>query len=156
MNKLLTLGLGTAFIAALALSAYAAPPELPGPITMEQTDKPVVFDHAIHAAKDCTACHDGVPAHFPPISVSERDMCVVCHHLVDGTLPDIGTCSACHYELDPRDKSPESYYRIVHGRNFADSDKVSCLSCHLEIIKTRPEKRQALTACSGSACHPKQ
>ena len=171
MNKLLTRGLklslklsltlglilslGTALTALLALPIYAAP-QLPGPITMNQTDKPVVFNHSSHASTDCTTCHSAVPAHFPPMEISERNMCVVCHHMVDGDLPDIGTCSSCHFELDPRDKSPESYYRIIHGRTFAEADKVSCLSCHMEVIKTRPEKRQTLTACSGSACHPKQ
>ena len=156
MNRLLTLGLGATLIVALTLPLYAAQPKVPAePIKMEQTNRPVVFNHVTHTAKDCAVCHENV-SHFPPLSISEQDTCVVCHHLIYGELPDVMACSSCHYELDRRDKSTESYFQIAHGRNFSEDDKNSCLNCHMDVIKTRPEKRHELTACAGSACHPKQ
>lgn len=156
MNKLLTLGAAALLVTAMGLPALAEMPPAPdGPIKMELTKKPVMFDHAVHAPQQCEGCHVSTPQHFPPMAVDQQKMCVVCHHLVDGDFAPSFTCSDCHNEMDRSDKSELSYFRIAHARSFDTPERSSCLSCHFDVIKTRPEKRQALTSCVGSACHPK-
>ena len=128
-----------------------------GPIKMRLTEKPVLFDHNIHTTTVCTACHTSTPAHFPPLTVDTETQCSMCHHKVAGIIPKFrcGTVG-CH---NPRDKhARRSYFKIVHDRKIIGSGHlaVSCLGCHNEVTKTRPEKKQALTSCSGSSCHPKQ
>ena len=120
---------------------------------MELTKKPVMFDHGIHTAQQCVTCHPTMPQHFPPLEVNAEQRCVVCHHLVDGEEPASYLCSDCH-AYDPKDKSSSSYFGIMHARKVQDGT-TTCLQCHYEVIKTRPEKKQELTACVGSACHPK-
>ena len=159
MKKLLTIG-------SAALTPAPPPPpagaaqfaNIPaGPIKMELTKKPVYFDHNIHTTQDCTACHTGMPAHFPPLAVDTEKQCAVCHHKVAGTTPKFKCGTAgCH---NPEDKQAErSYFKIVHDREIYGKGHVadSCLGCHTQVVKTRPEKKQSLTACSGSACHPKK
>ncbi|WP_077072427.1 cytochrome c3 family protein [Mailhella massiliensis] len=159
MKKLLTFGSAALIVAALALPAGAAQfAHIPaGPIKMELTEKPVYFDHNIHTTQDCTACHASMPAHFPPLAVDTEKQCAVCHHKVAGTTPKFKCGTAgCH---NPEDKQAErSYFKIVHDREIFGKGHVadSCLGCHTEVAKTRPEKKQALTGCAGSACHPKQ
>jgi len=158
MKKLLTFG-AVLLTAAIALPAGAAQfMHIPaGPIKMELTQKPVYFDHNIHTTEDCTACHTNLPQHFPPLAVDYEKQCAVCHHKVAGTTPKFKCGTAgCH---DPKDKHAErSYFKIVHDREIFGRGHVadSCLGCHVEVSKTRPEKKQALTSCAGSACHPKQ
>lgn len=161
MKKLLTFGAGALLVSALVLPAFAEqqsaqtaeqPPVLSRPIKMAKTDRPVVFPHAPHTARSCTACHTDMPRHFPPLVMDAEQDCVVCHHLVEGQKVFKKCSSAgCHDVLDRKDKSVHSYYRIFHDRSLENS----CLSCHARVIKTRPEKRQALTSCVGSSCHPK-
>ena len=154
MKKLLTFGAGALLVTALALPAFAEQPPVPdGPIKMELTKKPVMFDHGIHTAQQCVTCHPTMPQHFPPLEVNAEQRCVVCHHLVDGEEPASYLCSDCH-AYDPKDKSSSSYFGIMHARKVQDGT-TTCLQCHYEVITTRPEKKQELTACVGSACHPK-
>ena len=158
MKKLLTIGSAALLVAALALPAAAAQfAHIPaGPIKMDRTEKPVYFDHNIHTTADCTACHTKMPAHFPPLTVDYDKQCAVCHHKVAGTTPKFKCGTAgCH---DPEDMHAENaYFKIVHDRKIFGRGHVadSCLGCHSDVIKTRPEKKQSLTGCSGSACHPK-
>ncbi len=155
MKTLLTLGAAALLSIALALPAQAELPKRPdGPVKMQLTKKPVVFSHAIHARSQCEGCHVSTPQHFPPMSIDRERMCMVCHHEVEGSAPPTFACTDCHNVLDPQDKSTSSYFRIAHARNLERSDRVSCLSCHFDVIKTRPEKTVALTSCVGSACHP--
>ena len=138
MKKLLTLGLGAFFAVSMAMPAFAEQPDMPQePVKMARTKKPVMFPHKIHTTPNCAECHSTMPRHFPPLALAVKQQCAVCHD-----------------EFDPRDKSSSSYYRIAHARDVAEGYN-SCLSCHYEVVKTRPEKKQLLTACSGSACHPK-
>lgn len=155
MKKLLTFGAAALLVTALALPASAEQQAVPpdGPLKMELTKKPVTFDHGIHTAQQCAACHPSMPAHFPPLEVNAAQRCVVCHHPIDGEAPDPGACSDCH-AYDPKDKSSNSYFGIIHARKVQEGT-TTCLQCHYEVIKTRPEKKQELTACVGSACHPK-
>ena len=158
MKKLLTFG-SVLLAVALALPAGAAQfMNIPaGPIKMDVTKNPVFFDHGIHTAQDCTACHDNMPAHFPPLVVDTETQCAVCHHKVAGTTPKFKCGTAgCH---NPEDKHAErSYFKIVHDRDIYGKNHVatSCLGCHSVVAKSRPEMKQALTSCSGSACHPRQ
>ena len=158
MRKLLTFG-SVLLAVALALPAGAAQfMNIPaGPVKMDVTKNPVFFDHGIHTTMDCTACHNNVPAHFPPLAVNTETQCAVCHHKVAGTTPKFkcGTVG-CH---TPKDKhAPRSYFKIVHDRDIYGDKHIaaSCLGCHSTVVKSRPEKKQALTGCTGSACHPKQ
>lgn len=154
MKSLLTFGAAALLVSALALPAFAEQPAVPdGPVKMELTKKPVMFDHGIHTAQQCSACHPTMPAHFPPLEVNAGQRCVVCHHLIEGEYPDSATCSDCH-AYDPKDKSSNSYFGIIHARKVQEGT-TTCLQCHYEVIQTRPEKKQELTACVGSACHPK-
>lgn len=67
MKKLLTFGAGALLVTALALPAFAEQPPVPdGPIKMELTKKPVMFDHGIHTAQQCVTCHPTIPSTFLP------------------------------------------------------------------------------------------
>ncbi|MBP3731325.1 MAG: cytochrome c3 family protein [Mailhella sp.] len=160
MKKLLTLGCAAMLSVMLATPAGAAKfANVPaGPITLELTDKPVLFDHNIHTATNCSACHAGMPAHFPPLAVDTEKQCAGCHHKVAGITPKFHCGTAgCHNAKDKLAK--RSYFKIVHDRNIKlgkNHVANSCLGCHAEVVKTRPEKKQALTSCAGSACHPRQ
>ena len=156
MKKLLTLGLGALFAVSMAMPAFAEQPDMPQePVKMARTQKPVMFPHKIHTTPNCMECHSTMPRHFPPLALDVKQQCIVCHHLVGGE-EIIMACSTsgCHDEFDTRDKSLSSYYRIAHARDVQEGYN-SCLSCHYEVVKTRPEDKQRLTACAGSACHPK-
>ncbi len=159
MKVLLTLGCATFVSLAMAFSANAAQfANIPAsPIKMELTEKPVLFDHNVHTATDCSVCHSSLPAHFPPLVVDTETQCAGCHHKVANITPKFkcGTVG-CH---NPKDKlAKRSYFKIVHNRDLKLGKHHvanSCLSCHDEIVQKRPEKKIALTACAGSACHPK-
>lgn len=159
MKNLLAFGSAALIAAALALPAGAAQfANIPnGPIKMELTEKPVYFDHNTHTTQDCTTCHASMPAHFPPLVVDTEKQCAVCHHKVAGTTPKFKCGTAgCH---NPDDKQADrSYFKIVHDRDIYGKGHVadSCLGCHTDVAKARPEKKQALTGCAGSACHPQQ
>jgi hypothetical protein len=160
MKKLLLLGAISMFVAIAGIPALADMPSLPplppdGPIKLELTERPVFYDHSVHTSQRCETCHTVVSRHFPPMATAVPQTCEVCHHQVDGAPPPTVYCSECHTELLRTNKTVNSYFRIIHGRSFTVEGRVSCLSCHMEVIKTRPEKRQELTACSGSSCHPK-
>lgn len=79
--------------------------------------------------------------------------CVSCHHTWDGesVMPKC-TNSGCHDVMDPKDKSVQSFYKVIHGRG--SKDVASCLSCHKVEAKKQPDKRKYLTGCTQSACHP--
>ncbi len=159
MKVLLTLGCATFVSIAMVVSANAAQfANIPaGPITMELTEKPVLFDHNVHTATDCSVCHAQLKAHFPPLTVDTEKQCAGCHHKVANITPKFkcGTVG-CH---NPKDKlAKRSYFKIVHDRNITLGKHhvaYSCLGCHDSVAKDRPEMKKALTACSGSACHPK-
>ena len=156
MNKLMTLGVAVLCTVAFALPAGAQFLNIPaGPIKMDLTSKPVLFDHNVHTSQDCATCHTNLPAHFPPLMVDSDKQCAPCHHPVAGMTPKFrcGT-SGCH---DPKEMQAErSYYKIVHDRTIYGRGHAadSCLGCHSDVVKTRPERKQALTGCSASACHP--
>ena len=158
MKKLLSLGTFALVFGMLALPVNAASfVNIPaGPIKMDSTDKPVNFDHTTHTSQDCTACHAKTPKHFPPLVVDTEKQCAVCHHKVAGTTPRFKCGTAgCHDTKDMQ--SQLSYFRIIHDPaiNGEGHAATSCLACHTDVVKDRTEKKQALTGCSGSACHPK-
>jgi hypothetical protein len=156
MKKFLLLGAAALLAVIAGAPALAEMPSPPGePIKLSLTSKPVFYDHAVHTSQRCETCHSVTPRHFPPLATAMPENCSVCHHPVEDNPNPSRRCSECHVELARTDKTVYSYFHIIHGRSFGTPDRLSCLSCHMEVIKTRPEKRQALTACSGSTCHPK-
>lgn len=115
---------------ALAAIGIAAQPEVPADgIKMERTSMPVVFNHSTHTTAECAACH----------------------HPVNG-VEDYRSCSTagCHDNFDRKDKSVNSYYQVMHGKDLQFS---TCVSCHQEVAGTDKEKRRLLTGCKNSACH---
>ena len=151
MNRLLMLGTAALLAIILALPAVAVARK---EITMSMTDRPVVFDHDRHMSLDCTTCHTVTPSHFPLLTVYVSKSCQICHHLVDGDQPSHENCSSCHKDTSPQSRrGGESYFAIAHQRD-TQPGIVSCLSCHYEVAQLRPEMKNALTACSGSSCHP--
>jgi len=153
MKKLLTFGAGALLVSALVMPALAEqeagqPPALSRTVRMAKTDKPVMFPHAPHTAQSCTPCHESTPWHFPPLSMNAKEDCDRCHHTGEYTKC---SDSGCHDNMDIKDKSESSYFRIFHDRKVENS----CLNCHFKVAQTRPEKKQALTACADSSCHPK-
>ncbi len=132
-NQLLS-GSLVALVMALAVPALAAPPAVPtGPLEMNLTKKPVIFDHAQHSKLECGACHH---------QVAGKENYQKC------------ATAGCHDVLNPKDKTSRCYYRIAHNRKVADPYH-TCLSCHAEVVKQLPDKKKAMTSCVGSSCHPK-
>ncbi len=160
MKTLLSLGCAAMLSLLLAMPANAAKPaNVPaGPIPLELTGKTVLFDHNIHTTTNCSACHAATPQHFPPLVVKAEAQCAVCHHKVSGITPKFHCGTAgCHNAKDKLAK--RSYFKIVHDRNIVLGPShvaTSCLGCHDSVVKSRPEKKLALTGCAGSACHPRQ
>lgn len=160
MKTLLTLGCTAMLSLLLVVPANAAKPaNIPaGPIALELTDKPVLFDHNVHTTSDCSACHAGKPHHFPPLAVDAKSQCAVCHHKVAGITPRFHCGTAgCHNAKDKLAR--RSYFKVVHDRNIVQGPghvATSCLGCHDGVAKNRPEKKLSLTGCAGSACHPRQ
>ena len=137
MKKLLMFGLCLVLVSGLALSANAEVPLAPTEdIKMALTDKPVVFSHVIHenAEVACEACHH-------PVAGTEAIQYVKC------------STAGCHDILDSKDKSQNSYYRAFHDRTSKFGYDASCIKCHTEVAKEKPEMKKALTSCKGSSCH---
>jgi len=136
MSKLFLSGACALLAAGFLVSvspALADQPAVPvGPLNMNLTKKPVIFDHADH----------------------QQQKCGDCHHKVDGK-ENYQKCATagCHDVLGNKDKSVHSYYRIAHDRKVTEIQ--SCLSCHVEVAKAKPDMKKALTSCVGSSCHPK-
>lgn len=77
--------------------------------------------------------------------------CEDCHH-VEGDQQYAGcTTEGCHDVMDKKDKSVNSWYMVIHGKQ---GEKHTCMSCHKEVAGTDKEKKKALLGCKGSACHP--
>jgi len=131
MKKILSLGLVCAalvcFCALPVLNAADAPAD---GLKMANTGKPVTFNHSTHASVDCKACH----------------------HKWDGAGA-VKKCSTagCHDKFDKKDKSVNSYYQAIHNKKPQGTQ--SCLSCHKDAAGSDKDKKKALTACKGSACH---
>jgi hypothetical protein len=132
MKKLLITGI-FCMLAALALPAIAAQPEVPADgLKMEKSGKKVViFNHSTH--KD--------------------EKCVTCHHPVEGK-EDYRPCGTegCHDIIGTKDKSVHSYNQAIHKKK--DNKHESCLSCHIKIAGDDKDKKKELTGCAKSKCHP--
>ena len=132
MRKLLILGI-FCMMAVLVLPALAAQPEAPadGFKMNKGGKKEVIFNHSTHKAQ---ACGD-------------------CHHPVDGK-EDYRSCNTagCHDNIDPKDKSINSYYQMIHKKK--DTKFQTCMSCHEKTAGDDKEKKKELTACAKSKCHP--
>ncbi len=118
-------------VCAYALPAFANQPAVPeGPITMEKTKQPVVFNHSTHTT---AACED-------------------CHHPVDG-VATYQPCSTagCHDAMGMKEKGVNSYYQAMHKAKGTQYD--TCVSCHVKVAGKDKAKRKELTSCKGSACH---
>ena len=115
-------------LTAVAMAGQTAPDS---PLHLQYLKKAVDFSHASHAALECRTCH----------------------HPWDGTGP-MPKCSqsGCHDVFDAKDKSAQSFYKIVHGPSTDTAP--SCLGCHKDAAAAAPEQKKALTGCVGSACHP--
>lgn len=122
-----------------APTAFASPP--PEEIReMNWTRRPVLFNHQAHFAGM------GVPD-------NPQESCASCHHPVYGESV-FKTCASegCHDNLDPKDKSPQSYFQATHKKKTATF--YSCVSCHEEQAGTDTRKKKRLAGCKESACHP--
>lgn len=132
MKKLLIVGI-FCMTAVLALPVLAAQPDVPADgIKMNKGGKKeVIFNHSTH--KD--------------------QACVDCHHPVDGK-EDFRPCATagCHDNLDPKDKSINSYHQIAHKKK--DTKFQTCMSCHEKTAGDDKAKKKELTACAKSKCHP--
>lgn len=126
--KLLSLSLLLGLLVCVA-SAFAAPAVPSGPVTMNKTKKPVVFDHTPHKALKCDSCHHPVEGkeEFRPCSTS-----------------------GCHDIIGVKEQSANGYHRIRHGKNLKNP---TCISCHTEVVAKNPDKKQALLGCKDSKCH---
>lgn len=127
------LALASLALASLALAAPKAPET---PLQLQYMKKIVGFPHAPHLSQDPAAPN-----------------CASCHHMDELEAPK-RKCSAsgCHDSFDLQDKTPKSFYKMVHGPG---SDAVqSCLACHKAAAASAPDAKKRLTACAGSACHP--
>lgn len=119
------------FAMALALPAFASEPAVPADgLKMAKTKMEVTFNHSTH----------------------KEIKCADCHHPVDGKA-DFKPCASagCHDVFDKKDKSEKSYYKVMHGKNLKYA---TCVSCHSDYVKTKPEMKKELTGCKGSKCHP--
>ncbi len=129
MKKLLVLAALALF--AFALPAFANQPAVPeGPITMNKTKMPVVFNHSTHTSASCESCH----------------------HPVNGeaTYQPCAT-AGCHDAMGQKEKGVNSYYQAMHKRKAGKFD--TCVSCHVAETKGDKAKAKELTGCKGSACH---
>jgi hypothetical protein len=141
MKKTTVLLLICICLAGTAAFAAPGPPEAPAEIReMDWTRRPVAFSHQAHFA--------GLGMQADP-----RESCVLCHHPVNGEAV-FKTCAAegCHDNLDPKDKSVQSYFQATHKRK--KDTFYSCVSCHQEHAGADIEKKKRLTGCKESACHP--
>lgn len=132
MRKLLFLGI-LCLAAVIALPVLASQPEVPADgIKMNKGGKKeVIFNHSTH----------------------KEQACGECHHPVDGK-EDYRACNTegCHFILDAKDKSINSYYQAMHKKK--DTKFGTCVSCHAKIAGDDKDKKKALTACAKSKCHP--
>ncbi len=132
MRKLLILGI-FCMMAVLVLPALAAQPEVPadGFKMNKGGKKEVIFNHSTHKTQTC----------------------VECHHPVDGK-EDFRSCTTagCHDNIDPKDKSINSYYQMIHKKK--DSQHQTCVGCHEKTAGDDKDKKKELTACAKSKCHP--
>lgn len=122
------LAIGLALFFTLGTSKSYTPPDVS---TMNLTRLPVQFSHVAMQSVECGTCH----------------------HEVDGK-ENYKKCSSqgCHDILGSNARRQvRSYYRITHE---PAPGQYSCIKCHLEVTAQKPELKQALTACSGSLCHP--
>ncbi len=128
---ILTVALATSLGPLHTAQAEEQPTPPDKPLHLEYLKKAVDFPHAPHAGSPCTTCHHTWTGGEPMPKCSD---------------------SGCHDVMDPKDKTVQSFYKMVHGRG---SEAIpSCLSCHKAEAKKQPEKRKALTGCAKSACHP--
>lgn len=132
MKKLLILGI-FCMMACLVLPALAAQPDAPadGHKMNKGGKKEVIFNHSTHKEVNC----------------------VDCHHPVDGK-EDYRPCSTegCHDNLDPKDKSINSYYQAMHKKK--DPKFQTCVICHEKTAGDDKAKKKELAACAKSKCHP--
>ncbi len=123
------------FVAVFGL-AFAIPtmatdkPAVPADgIKMEQTKKPVVFNHSTH--KDVS--------------------CASCHHPVDGK-EDYRKCSTagCHDDFKAK-KGVKSYYFVMHNKKTKID---TCVGCHAKLVTEKGLDKKKMTGCKASSCHP--
>jgi len=127
-KKLLLIFVGLLAVV-LVVPSIAAQPDAPvGPIRMQRTNMPVVFNHATHQTQECVACH----------------------HLV-ANIANFQSCATtnCHHIMGQRNRTVNSYYRIFHERRTEAIH--SCISCHYEVAGQNSSLRDSLTSCT--ACH---
>ena len=128
---------GLCLLACCSLARAAAPEQ---PSEMNWTRRPVPFSHQ---------------AHFTALSDrgSQEELCVLCHHPVEGRESFL-TCATegCHDELNPKDKSVQSYFQATHKKKTETFH--SCVSCHEQAAGSDTGRKKRLAGCKDSACHP--
>ncbi|OBQ54823.1 cytochrome c3 family protein [Halodesulfovibrio spirochaetisodalis] len=133
MKRVMVLALAAVLCVAFAMVAYAV--EAPsGPVKMEATKKPVIFNHSTHTEYKC----------------------VECHHLVDGK-ENYQKCATagCHSAAKADKKKAGSYYKVVHNKKAGKKTGIAtCVSCHKKVAGKDKAKKKALTGCKKSKCHP--
>jgi hypothetical protein len=134
MKKWLVLMASVALLCLTALPAISA--DAPDNLTMdhytgEANNLVVTFNHSAHADYECSECH----------------------HKWDGSGdPQPCSDSGCHDVMDKKDKTVNSYYKVLH--DMRPKELSTCVSCHREVAGDDREKKRELAGCRGSVCHP--
>lgn len=132
MKRVMVLALAAVLCVAFSMVAYAVDAPT-GPVKMDATKKPVMFNHDTHKDSKCGECH----------------------HPVDGK-ENYQKCSTagCHSAAKADKKKAGSYYKIVHNKKAGKSGIATCISCHKKVAGKDKAQKKALTGCKKSKCHP--
>jgi nitrate/TMAO reductase-like tetraheme cytochrome c subunit len=133
MKRVMVLALAAVLCVAFSMVAYAV--DFPtGPVKMDATKKPVIFNHDTHKDYKCGECH----------------------HPVDGK-ENYQKCATagCHSAAKADKKKAGSYYKIVHNKKAGKKSGIAtCISCHKKVAGKDKAQKKALTGCKKSKCHP--
>ncbi|MCT4534119.1 cytochrome c3 family protein [Halodesulfovibrio sp.] len=133
MKRVMVLALAAVLCVAFSMVAYAV--DVPtGPVKMDATKKPVIFNHDTHKDYKCGECH----------------------HPVDGK-ENYQKCATagCHSAAKADKKKAGSYYKIVHNKKAGKKSGIAtCISCHKKVAGKDKAQKKALTGCKKSKCHP--
>jgi hypothetical protein len=115
--------------------------------SLQRPTRTLVFEHARHAAVECTACHTGVNLEAP--ATSDCSSCHFEHHEATAN------CSACHERPAAGAHDRQSHLgcggtgcheRVPAAIEFAPRTRPLCLACHTEQRDHKPGRD-----CAG--CH---
>ena len=133
MKRVMVLAMAAVLCVAFSMVAYAV--DVPtGPVKMDATKKPVIFNHDTHKDYKCGECH----------------------HPVDGK-ENYQKCATagCHSAAKADKKKAGSYYKIVHNKKAGKKSGIAtCISCHKKVAGKDKAQKKALTGCKKSKCHP--